>query len=100
MIRTSKKILTLAWVLLLFSTAVTLPYVHYHEVLNHNTPLLVKSDSSICFFSHNPSIELTPSFEQLDQLPILNQSIFSLQESVYLTSITGNLGDRAPPIVG
>ena len=100
MIRTSYKIMTFAWVLLLFSVAVTLPYVHYHEVLQKNAPLLVKSDSSICFYSHTPSIELTPIFEQSDQFPFLTQISFIPQNSVYLLILAGNLGDRAPPRFG
>jgi len=92
--------MTFAWVLLLFSASVTLPYVHYHEVLQQNAPLLVKSDSSICFYSHTPSIELTPSLEQRDQFPFLTQRSFIPQKSVYLSSLAGNLGDRAPPRLG
>lgn len=100
MISTSRKLIALAWVLLLFSTAITLPYVHYHEVLHQNIQLLVKGDSSICFYSHSNSVELTPIFEQTEQLVYFTENLFSRNEFVQINYIHGNLGGRAPPLLG
>lgn len=94
----TNKIMIVIWSLLLLTASVTIPYVHYHEVLQKNTPLLVKSDSTICFYSHSPSIELSVKSEPTTPLAFDSQFFFSKKENPLFLAIHGNLGDRAPPI--
>jgi hypothetical protein len=100
MISQTKKNWTIVLVLLVLFTAVSLPFVHYHEILDHNTSLIIKSSSSICFYSHITSIEASSPLSEVCKLTFTSISHSIFVEYFSLSFVPGNFGDRAPPFFG